>query len=264
MAKKKRVRYRIIPKERRRNIKKTGSQKLILGLLVVFIVLSALYIFSRSDYFTIDEVHIEGNIKLTQADIINTSGIRQGDNIFSYNTSAAEEALSKLSFVQSVSIVRDYPSEVYIYIKERSSEIAFLNGGIYYYLDSDGIILKSEDTLTDLNVILVSFASDAELGEVNIGTSFDFSADARLGVVKSIYDFARKNDIVDYISEIYVSESGVNYLYTVKSNVVKFYTYAAFEQNKDFIKEFIIYEDRHIMAEVVEDSRPVYKVIEIK
>lgn len=265
MADKKKVKYRlrVIPKERRRQYN-TKSRKITLGLLVFFAVVIAVFSFMKSDHFNIDKITVDGNVKLTYNEIVDVSGIKTGENIFDYNTSKARKAVMSLSYVDSVEIVRDYPSEVYIYVKEKAGTMALLTNSVYYYLDSEGVVLKSTGTLTDTDVMIVSFAEDMQEAVYEVGQKVDYSADPRLGIAEKIYEFAKDNDLTAYISEFYVSANGVNYIYTTKSNVIKFYTYAAFEQNLDFVKEFILYEDRHIMAEVVEETRPVYKIIEIE
>ncbi len=264
MANKKKVKYklRIIPKERRSK-ESIRSRRITLGLMAFIIGIIIISSFLKSDHFNISDIIVRGNDKLTSEEIIEVSGIRKGQNLFDYNTKKAENAVLSLSYAQSCEIVRSYPDEVHINITEKSGMMALLSGGVYYYLDSDGYVLKEESSLTDTDVMIISFADDA--GWVfTIGEKVDFSSDPRLGIAKNIHEFAHKNEIASFISEYYVSMSGVNYIYTTRSNVIKFYTYAAFEENKDFIREFIMYEDRHIMAEVVEDTRAVYKVIEIE
>ncbi len=265
MANSKKVKYklRIIPKERRRNYN-TKSRKITLGLLVFFSACIAVFSFMRSDHFAISKITVDGNVKLTYSEIVDASGIRTGQNLFDYNTKKAENAIRTLSYVDSVEIVRDYPGEVYIYLKEKAGTMALLTNSVYYYLDSEGTVLKSTSSLTDTDVMIVSFADDLEGVVYETGQKVDFSQDPRLGIAENIYKFASQNDLTAYISEFYVSSGGVNYIYTAKSNVIKFYTYAAFEQNLDFVKDFILYEDRHIMAEVIEEARPVYKIIEIE
>ena len=231
----------------------------------MFLILAvSFFMFMKSDHFTVSKILVNGNVKLTQTEIIDSSGIKKGQNLFDYNTKKAEENILSLSYAESVEVVREYPDTVHIYVLEKKGSMAYLTGGVYYYLDENGMVLKTESSLTDTDVMIVSFAENTEGEFYEVGSIVDLKKDPRLAIAKSVYDFSKKNDLTHYISEFYVSSAGVNYIYTTRSNVIKFYTYAAFEENEDFIGDFITYEDRHIMAEVVEGSRPVYKVIEIE
>ncbi len=265
MANKKKVKYklRIIPKERRKAVN-VRSRRITPGLTVFFIVVILGCMFLKSEHFDISSIAVNGNNKLTDEEIIDASGIRTGDNLFDYNTSKARKAVMSLSYIDSCEIVRKYPDEVHINVKEKAGSMAYLTGGIYCYLDEEGYILKTESSLVDTDVMIVSFAGQTESVTYTTGDKLDLSSDPRLAIASNIHEFAVENELTHFISEYYVSESGVNYIYTTKSNVIKFYTYSAFEENKEFVKEFVLYEDRHIMAEVVEDTRPVYKVIEIE
>lgn len=265
MGNKKKSRYklRIIPKDRR-SPSSVRSRRIALGLAGFFIVAISVFMFMKSDYFTIAKITVQGNEKLTSEEVIDASAIRKGDNLFDYSAKKAQDAVLSISYVKDCEIVRSWPDEVYINISEKPCSMAYLSSGVYYCLDSEGFVLSAESSAEEVDAMIVSLHSTGESVAFSEGDRIDFSADPSLGIAKKIYEFSEKNGLDGLISEYYVSESGVNYIYTSSSAVVKFYTYSAFEDNLDFIKDFILYEDRHIMAEVVEGTRPVYKVIGIE
>ena len=207
MNTKKKVKYklRFIPKERRKvNVK---SRKRLLGLTVFFIIVILVSMFLKSDNFNIAKITVNGNIKLTEEEIINVSGIRKGDNLFDYNASKAEKAILSLSYVENCEVVRSFPDEVHINIREKAGSMAYLSGGIYYYLDEEGYILKTESSLTDTDVMIVSFHTDESTASYTTGDKVDLTADPRLSIAKNIHEFARDNELTHIISEYYVSES---------------------------------------------------------
>ncbi len=245
----------------RRIRRKRKSNRTVLYLLLAVILFIGIAVFCKSNVFNISTISVEGTETLNISDIIELSGLKVGTNIFDFRASSVENLFSTESLVKSAEIKRIYPDEVRIIIKERTPYITVSAEATYYYLDEDGMVIYTSSLLNRDCGIILSGATDVSL---NKGEFFNYNSNVNTMTAFNIADILKQTNVYDFVSEIYVSQSGYYYLYTEKSNVIKFYSLSSFESNKDFIADFILNEDRHIMIEVIEDSEPVYKVIDIK
>jgi cell division septal protein FtsQ len=69
--------------------------------------------------FNVDRVKIEGNTLYEEMDLIKTSGIEKGENLFEVDTAYAEDKLySVYSYIEEVEVKRSFPNSVTIKIVE--------------------------------------------------------------------------------------------------------------------------------------------------
>ncbi len=245
--------------KRRIRFKKNSGCGIYVLLVVIFT--AAMLVFLRSDFFSIKSIEVEGNSYVSEETILACSDIKIGQNIFDFKAKDIQNSLKSIARIKNVSIVRAYPDTVKIIITERNPMMYIYNEGKYYTLDDEGIVFEADCTNIASGAIMVSGFSDITIPEV--GKAFDFSLTAQTQTVYEVIDFFKRNNLIEYVSEIYISQSGYYYIYTTKSNVIKFYSLASFQSNEDMIKYFLTNEEGNIMLEVIEDSNPVYKIIDI-
>ena len=241
--------------------RKKRNNKFYTYLLFFIFIIIAFICFTRSSLFDVQNVYVEGADVVSASEILELSGIKQGENIFSFKASAVEKKIKTLPMVKNVSVVRIYPNNVKIVITERIASMAFSMDNLYYALDDEGMVLYESENFNNSFGVVISGFKDLNLVP---GSFFDFSSTASTMTVYNTLAWFKTSGNIKNISEIYYSKSGYYYVYTKKSNVIKFYSLKSFESNTDFIDAFIKNEDRHIMVEVIEESEPVYKVIDIQ
>lgn len=244
---------------RKRRRKKKPYKSLLLMLLLACLVTSFLFL-GGSDFFDITRITVEGAVSLSSEEIIEASGIRIGDNIFRFSAKDAESAIKALQNIKNASVVRVYPNKVKLIVLERSAFVSVSFGGTYYVYDDENLKISETKNISEAGGLIISGMTDNSL---LLSDVLDSSSSAILATAFEIAFWQQQNNLHGSITEIYISPSGYYYAYTKNSNIIKFYTLAAFDSNKEFIKDYLLYEDRHIMVEVVEDSEPVYKVIQI-
>ena len=62
--------------------------------------------------FNVDRVKIEGNTLYEEMDLIKTSGIEKGENLFEVDTAYAEDKLfSVYSYIEEVEVKRSFPKQ---------------------------------------------------------------------------------------------------------------------------------------------------------
>lgn len=250
-----------IKKRKYRIVRLRSSRALLTLLAFLLVILSSIFLL-RSSFFRISEIEVIGADEDKRAEILRASGVKTDESIFGFNAKTAKAAIENIFEIKQATVTRVLPDKVRIEIVERKALFILSALGRCCGVEEDGTVLSTADSLSGMDGILVSGISVQE-ENLAVGNKLDFSANARLSVVRSVAEHLERTGLSGDVSEIYAAESGYFYIYTTNSSVVKFYSFSAFEANEDFIARFIKNEQRHIMAEVIEDVNPVYKRIEI-
>ena len=244
-------------------IAKNRRKKSKAKLLAVLVMTAAVFLvyFLKSDRFTVRNITVEGTGMLSAEEVIVSSTIYEGQQLFDFKSSALEDKIkSDIAYVKDVSIKRVLPDGVRIIVKEREPSMLIKSGSEYYLVDSGGRIISKSDTPDARKCVVISGLKDIEMSE---GTDFEFSRNSQTQTVRELMSFFERNSISDKISEIHIGKDSY-YVYTKNSNVIKFFNYTAFRTNEDFLVKYISEERRSIMVEVIEGKAPVSKAIEIQ
>lgn len=107
--------------------------------VAIFIVLSLTVLFN------IKEIEVEGDTRYTAEQIIEASGIKNGDNLWRTATSEVSKSVSTaLPYIGSVSLSRKIPSTVVIIPEETSPEYAIANEKRYVLVDKSDKVLEAK------------------------------------------------------------------------------------------------------------------------
>jgi cell division protein FtsQ len=94
---------------------------------VSFLLVCVAIVFGMGVFFRVQTIEVLGGVSYTDEQIIEASGIDQGDNLFFINRmSASSRIFSRLPFVESASIERSLPNKIIITVVE-SSAVAYVN-----------------------------------------------------------------------------------------------------------------------------------------
>lgn len=103
-----------MPQQRRRRRKRSA-----LFAPLSFLIICAALVFGMSVFFRVSGIEVEGNALYTPEEIIEASGIEQGDNLFFINRfSAISRIFSKLPYVEKAVINRSLPNKLVIVVTE--------------------------------------------------------------------------------------------------------------------------------------------------
>ena len=124
--------------------------------ILTFVIIVLGVLLALSVFFRVSKITVDGNSFYTEEQIIQASGIEDGDNMFFVNRfSAASRIFAKLPYVQKVTISRKLPNHVIIEIAE-SQELAYVvSGDTYWAMDSNGKVLEKVDSKKAKNLIRV-------------------------------------------------------------------------------------------------------------
>lgn len=124
-------------KERRARLTKTIA--VLLSLVCGVLALTA--------FFRVEQLEIVGLTRYETQDVLNTFGIKQGDNLFFCDSLRGQKRLlAQYPYFESVSVERDLPSRIVVTVKE-AQPIAAVNStqGGWFVLDKDCRVLERTD-----------------------------------------------------------------------------------------------------------------------
>ncbi|MBQ8002209.1 MAG: FtsQ-type POTRA domain-containing protein, partial [Clostridia bacterium] len=97
-------------------------------LVSVFILVVSAVVLFLTPIFDIDDIVIKGNARISKAEIMIASGIREDKNIFAINKGYAKKKILAIGYIEDVKISRQLPGKVVITVKEGSVS-AYLDFG---------------------------------------------------------------------------------------------------------------------------------------
>ena len=121
----------------------------VLGVVVI------LCICLFTPIFGVTEISVTGNLNVAAADVIGTSGIKKGENIFRINTKKAASALEEISYVEEAKIKRKFPAKVNIVIKESTADLIYDTPTEFIVTTIEGRVLQKTDNVTEIPVPIV-------------------------------------------------------------------------------------------------------------
>lgn len=131
-----------IPVLKKNRPKGNTSRKIVIILLLLFIVLLAV-LFFRSSMSRISAIEITGNVYTATSELLEKSGLREGDQFFGTSTAEVIERLKTNKAISTVTVDKQFPGIIHIKVQEYAT--------VAYELGSDGTlkaILASGTSLT--------------------------------------------------------------------------------------------------------------------
>lgn len=102
-------------RRRRRGRGRLGPLFKLLCVLAVVVALTM----GATVFFRVETVAVSGNIRYTQEEVVQATGIQVGDNLFRMNKyQVARQVLQKLPYVEELTIRRGLPSTIVITVSE--------------------------------------------------------------------------------------------------------------------------------------------------
>lgn len=99
------------------------------------------------DTFRIHNILIEGTTYVSNEELIQLSGVREGENIFFLDSSLIKQRIESNPMLMVSSVIRKYPDTVLLEIIERKPTAVVEYMGSYGVLDEQGKVLRMESTL---------------------------------------------------------------------------------------------------------------------
>lgn len=124
--------------QKKKSIKlKRKQKKQITGLTLIIIVAALIVIMLLTPGFDIKEINVYGNSVVKNEDIIRSSGIVKGVNIFSVSLKSARDNIEEMGYIESVKVKRNLPSSIDIEVVEAA--------GVAYIVTKNGNVMITAD-----------------------------------------------------------------------------------------------------------------------
>ncbi|HPJ01255.1 MAG TPA: FtsQ-type POTRA domain-containing protein [Candidatus Limiplasma sp.] len=124
------------------SVKERNPNAIVYRLVVFLLVVSVALIVLQTVVFRLKTLYVIGNDTISAEHIASLSGLVRGDNIFTVSEDKVRESLKADHWIILSHMYKQYPGEVYLFIKERSIVATMQWLGIQYTLDIDGMVLE--------------------------------------------------------------------------------------------------------------------------
>ena len=143
------------PVARKKKFQKRQKQKLFfkrcfISLTFLAILGAVIYglIFLIGNIFCVKEIVVEGNSLYSDTEILNSSGVHQGEALLFLNTSKSEKQLYRsFPYIDGCSVQKQFPSTVNIKIETAERTFSISRDDSYYVFSAKGKLLDKVSEL---------------------------------------------------------------------------------------------------------------------
>ena len=132
-------------------------------MVLVLLVMATVLYFKNSEALSIRSVEVLGDLNyLSRQDVLWLSEIKKDDKLFALNLSEVQKKIKRHPWVKSVSIRREFPDTIQIYIEQRRP-VALLITEDMYLVDDEGVVFKKRESTEPLNLPAITGFKTGEL-----------------------------------------------------------------------------------------------------
>ena len=167
---------------------------------------------TTSPYLEIASIGVSGVERVAREDVVELSGIREGQNILAISNDAVAARLKSNPWIESVEVDRHLPDTVEIIVKERQPSV-LVKLETLYLMDARGVIFKRYSAEEDsLDLPVVTGLSPRDLG--NRGSRLEGRLLELMSVVtkRNGFDITKVSEIsvdADHGLSVFTLEEGV-------------------------------------------------------
>lgn len=200
-------------KSNRTNPKKQNTKKGKIAMILCFIILIIilLVLIIHSSLFNIENITVLNNYKVDTTEIIQKSGLFEGNNMFKTLNSTSKTGIKSNPYIEDVKITKKLNGEVFIEVTERTATYMLPRETDYAYINNQGYVLETTNTPLELPII-----KGYSTKELIPGNRIDVNDLKKLDVVIQIMESAKSNGIKELITSIDISDEN-NFILEIPS-----------------------------------------------
>lgn len=139
-------------RKRRPRRRRRGSG--FLYRLLTVLTISAVIVVALTLFFKVETIVVEGNVRYTEDEIREASGVSPGDNLFLLNRSAISQRMTEqLPYLETVRPLPKLPDTLLIEVTECASTYAIPQEGVVWVISGAGKLVGTAQETGDLPVI---------------------------------------------------------------------------------------------------------------
>lgn len=192
---------RIRGSRRRRRGRFSALLKLLSFAVIVGAIAAALTLFFRMDH-----IIITGNTRYTEQQVLEASGLHEGENLYAMNKFTVKERIfDALPYVKELAINRRLPDTLLIELRECSAAAGVQEGQTVWLISTDGKILEQTSAVPAGAPRVVG----GELAEPEVGGQLHLAEEQeyRTEVLLALLDTAEARGMRRNIGEIDLSDA---------------------------------------------------------
>ena len=138
-----------------------------IAVILLTVAMSVMFIFghdylTQCDYFNVTRLKVEGNCRLTTAQVVHQADIQTGSNALALNLALARKRLLAHPFIADASVGRELPATIVIHIREHVP-LAVLDLGRKFIVNTHGEIFKELEDADAVNLPAVTGLTFADI-----------------------------------------------------------------------------------------------------
>ena len=190
-------------KKVKRKIKKTTVLKIVFAIAIIVAIL---YMMFSLEVFNLAKIKVKGNTKYTEDNIISSSSLKLGENIFKQLLFSDNKKV-KLPYVSKANYGYIFPNTIVINVKERYPAYIAIdkNTGKEYKIDNDGYLLEECDISQRKDEVLIEGLVFEE--NVEFGKKINEVYIKKIEIYKNIKELLEKYSIDSDITKVSFSNS---------------------------------------------------------
>lgn len=148
--------------------RKNRIKRIFTGVLFFLFLLAAAVTLCFTVFFKVGTITVVGETGYTAEEIIKSSGIAEGDNLFGFSAESVSSAITKaLPYIGTAEIKRSIPDTVTITVESAAPACALRTDTGYVLLDKDNKVLEKTDSPQEgIPIVVLSGVEKAESGSV--------------------------------------------------------------------------------------------------
>lgn len=222
--------------------------------ILFFISLICIFSFMYSSFFYIDTITISGIDRVSETEVLKTSGIKKGLNIFKLDNRLCARAIEVHPIIKTAQVTRHLPREIKITIVEREMWAVMPYEDVFLALDPEGICMDKMLNLPAGNYCLITTDNWPE--QVNLGRGV---VSEGIEMIRKVYEAITEKERQSISEFHYDSHSGEITIYTLKGSEIKFGNLDRMEEKAAYIAQVFPME-----IDLEEDGTGILEYIDLR
>lgn len=225
---------------------KQGTKQVGILAILLLIALTTGFFFINSPYFTVNSILVEGNKYMATEEVLAIALVPEKTNIFRLNIGDIEKKMKLDLRVESIEIIRQYPSTIVMKVNERKPVAYVASTYGFAEIDKNGIVLAAYKNLRQVKVPIIT--------GIKIGSSYvgDKIEDQDVITVLNLIALLDENTL-NQLSEISIHDHQTLVAYTITSTKIRLGNYERLAEKAGLMQEVIQdLKQRNVAAEYVD------------
>lgn len=172
--------------------KRRKKRNLKRALIIFLLLISTLAILClKLSYFNVKNINVVNNKIVSSGEIITSSKINIGINIFMLNTKNIGTNVLSNPYILKADIIRKIPNTIIISVKEREAVFYIEDKNKFIIIDKNGVVLEIKDNIDNMKLTKLE---GVNVSDVNIGKTIPNTDNSKLQLIDLMTELISSNN----------------------------------------------------------------------